>query len=177
MAWVWWLGGALLLGVAEVLSLDLVLLMFAGGALAGVGLSLLGVPLWGQIVGFAIVSSLLLFALRPWMLRHLRARVPLEETNAAAHVGRVAVVVDDVSERSGRVKLTGEVWTARTENDEELEIGAEVRVVRIAGATAIVTAYHENEVTPGVDPVEPGRTSGPRPSRGEGTTSQKESAQ
>lgn len=165
MAWVWWLGGALLLGVAEILSLDLVLLMFAGGALAGAGLALLGVPVWGQILGFAIVSSLLLLALRPWMLRHLRGRVPLVETNAAAHVGRVAVALDSVSERGGRVKLAGEVWTARTENDEELDRGDEVRVVRIAGATAIVTAYTENTVRPGERTI-----SGPRASRDEGTT-------
>lgn len=174
MAWVWWLGGALLLGVAEILSLDLVLLMFAGGALGAVGLALLGVPLWGQIVGFAVVSTLLLFALRPWLLRHLRHRVPLVETNAAAHVGRHAVALDEVSERSGRVKLAGEVWTARTENDEELDEGAEVRVVRIAGATAIVTAYTENAVTPGAEP-EPRTTRGPRVSRDEGP--KKESAQ
>lgn len=174
MAWVWWLGGALLLGVAEILSLDLVLLMFAGGAFGAGGLALLGVPFWGQILGFAAVSTLLLFALRPWMLRHLRHRVPLVETNAAAHVGRVAVALDAVSERSGRVKLAGEVWTARTEHDEELDEGAEVRVVRIAGATAIVTAHTENAVTPGAEP-DPRPTSGPRVSRDEGPT--KESAQ
>lgn len=140
MGWVWWLGAALLLAVVEMLSLDLVLIMFAGGALAGVLLAGLGLPLWVQIVGFGVTSGLLLLALRPWLLRHLRHRVPLVETNAAALVGQVAVVVATVSERAGRVKLTGEVWTARTENDEVVDVGHEVRVLRIDGATAIVTA-------------------------------------
>ena len=155
MGWVWWLGAALLLGVVEMLSLDLVLIMFAGGALAAAGVSALGLPLWVQIVTFGIVSTLLLLALRPWLLRSLRSRVPLEETNVHAHVGRVGVTLDEVTERSGRIKLAGEVWTARTENDEVLAEGAEVRVVRIAGAAAIVTAYVENRVTPGVDPTAP----------------------
>ncbi len=138
MAWVWWLGAALLLAVVEILSLDLVLLMLAGGALAAAGLAALGLPLWIQILGFTVVSALLMLALRPWLLRHLRKRVPLVETNAAAHVGRVAVAVTAVTERSGRVKLTGEVWTARTDGRDVVEVGEEVRVVRIDGATAVV---------------------------------------
>ena len=155
MGWLWWLGAALLLGVVEMLSLDLVLIMFAGGALVAAGLAAAGLPLWVQIIGFGVTSTLLLLALRPWLLRSLRSRVPLEETNVHAHVGRIAVALDEVSERSGRVKLAGEVWTARTENDEVYGEGAEVRVVRIAGATAVVTAYAENQVTPGIDPSAP----------------------
>ena len=138
MAWVWWLGAALLLGVIEMLSLDLVLIMFAGGALAGGGLALAGAPIWAQIVGFAVTSTLLLAALRPWLLRHLRTRVPLVETNAAAHVGRTGVAVTEVSERGGRIKLAGEVWTARVDGPVVVAEGAEVRVTRIDGATAVV---------------------------------------
>ena len=138
MAWVWWLGAALLLGVVEILSVDLVLIMFAGGALVAAGLAFAGAELWVQIVGFAITSTLLLIALRPWLLRHLRKRVPLVETNAAAHVGRVAVAVTPITERTGRVKLAGEVWTARTEALETIDVGEEVLVRRIEGATAVV---------------------------------------
>jgi membrane protein implicated in regulation of membrane protease activity len=137
MAWAWWVAIALALIVVEVLSLELVLLMFAGGALAAALLALLGVPVWGQIIGFGVVSALLLAALRPWLLRHLRKRVPLEETNAPAHVGRTAVAVTEISDRIGRVKLAGEVWTARTEQGL-IKVGQEVRVVRIDGATAVV---------------------------------------
>lgn len=148
MEWAWWLGAALLLAVVEILSLDLVLIMFAGGALMAALLAALGLPLWVQIIGFAATSALFLFALRPWMLRALRKRVPLVETNAAAHVGRVAVVVSEVTERAGRIKLVGEVWTARTENDEVIGVGEEVMVVRIMGATAIVTAHHDAPARP-----------------------------
>lgn len=140
MAWLWWIGAALLLAVVEMLSLDLVLIMFAGGALVAGLLAAAGLPLWVQIVGFGVTAALLMVALRPWLLRHLRDRVPLVETNAAAHVGRTAVVVTQVTERAGRVKLVGEVWTARSVDDEVIEVGTEARVLRIEGATAIVTA-------------------------------------
>ncbi len=155
MTWAWalWFGVALLLAVLEVVSLDLVLIMFAVGAVVGAVLALMGAALWVQVLGFSVASALLLVALRPFLLRHLRDRVPLVETNAAAQVGKVAVVVAEVSERGGRVKLSGEVWTARTENDEVLAVGAEAEVVRIAGATAVVTALHDGAVrdhrTPG----------------------------
>lgn len=138
MTWAWWMGAALLLAVIEILSLDLVLIMFAGGALVAGGLALAGTDLWVQIVGFAVTSLVLLGSLRPWLLRHLRDRVPLVETNTAGLVGRPVVVVAEVTRRAGRVKLAGEVWTARTEGDEVLGVGQDARVVKITGATAVV---------------------------------------
>lgn len=143
MAWMWWVGGALLLGISEVLSLTLVLIMFAGGALAAALASSLGAPLWGQVVVAAVVSTLLLTTLRPWLLRYYRRRVPLVETNSAALVGRSAVVVAAVDGVTGRVKLAGEVWSARSESGSVLDPGAEVRVTRIDGATAVVVPLGE----------------------------------
>jgi len=140
MTWAWWMGSALLLAVIEILSLNFVLIMFAGGALVAGLLALAGVPLWVQILGFGLTSVVLLGSMRPWLLRHLRDRVPLVETNAAGLVGRSAVVVAPVTRRAGRVKLAGEVWTARTEGQDVLPVGGDVRVVRITGATAVVTS-------------------------------------
>jgi membrane protein implicated in regulation of membrane protease activity len=138
MAWLWWVGAALVLGILEMLSLTLVLVMFAGGALAGAVAALFGAPVWVQILVAALVSVVLLATLRPWLLRHLRDRVPVQETNAAALVGRAAVVVSAVDLTTGRVKLAGEVWSARTESGVVLEPGSPVTVTRIDGATAVV---------------------------------------
>jgi membrane protein implicated in regulation of membrane protease activity len=141
MGWLWWLGGALLLGVAEMFTLDLIFLMLAGGALAGAAAAGLGAPLAVQIVVAASTALLLLFALRPFLLRRLRTRGDLVETNSAALVGRSAVVVAPTDVLGGRVKLAGEVWSARTADDgATFPTGAEVRVARIDGATAVVAA-------------------------------------
>ena len=135
----WWVGAALLFIVVEVVSVNLVLIMFAGGAVAAAIANLLGAPVGVQFLLFAAVSGLLLFALRPWLLRRLRKRMPLVETNAAAQVGRIGVVVAEVGPSGGRVKLVGEVWSARTGRDGiVLPVGSEARVLRIDGATAIV---------------------------------------
>jgi membrane protein implicated in regulation of membrane protease activity len=139
MSWMWWVGGALVLGVIELLSLSLVLLMFAGGALAGALAAGLGANPVVQTLVAAVVSVALVVALRPWLLRRLRSRMPLEETNVTAQVGRTAVVVSEVSDHGGRVKLVGEVWSARSSEEGVVHpVGSEVRVARIEGATAVV---------------------------------------
>ena len=135
----WWIAIAVALVLIEVISLDLVLLMLAGGALAGAGMAALGTPVWAQILVALAVAVLMLGALRPWLIRNWRKSKNFVETNAAAHVGRTALVVAPVGAASGRVKLVGEVWTARTDlPDLEIPEGANVRVVRIDGATAVV---------------------------------------
>jgi membrane protein implicated in regulation of membrane protease activity len=139
MAWVWWLGAAILLAVVEVVSVDLIFLMLAGGALAAAAAAALGAPIGVQVAVFAVVSVVLLVAVRPWALRTFRRSVPETLTNVAAHVGRTGVVLLDVTAHAGRIKLAGEVWTARTADPAAvLPAGSVVRVVRIDGATAVV---------------------------------------
>ncbi len=149
MEWVWWLAGAILLAVIEVVAVDLIFLMFAGGALAAAVAAALGAPLWGQVVVFSIVSTVLLIAVRPWALRAFRRSVPETVTNVAAHVGRTGVVLLDVTAQAGRIKLAGEVWTARaSDHGVVLPVGSAVRVVRIDGATAVVEPAAPTDAPP-----------------------------
>lgn len=146
---VWFFVAAVALGIVEIFTLDLVLLMLAGGALAGGVAALLGAEAWLSAVVAMIVATLLLLVLRPFLLRSLRARQTLIETNAAALVGKQALAVTDVTALKGRVKLAGEVWSARLDEDSEpVEEGATVTVVRIAGATAVVAAQPQGVKTP-----------------------------
>ncbi|GMA31055.1 NfeD family protein [Litorihabitans aurantiacus] len=138
MEWVWWLALSLILGVVEVLIVDLLFLMFAGGALAATVAAALGAPLAVQVAVFAVVSVLLLVAIRPWALRRFRKQEPETATNVSALIGRDAVVLASVSGLAGRVKLAGEVWSARFDGTGELTVGSPVTVVAIDGATAVV---------------------------------------
>lgn len=135
----WWFVGAVLLGVAEVFTLDLTLLMLAGGALAGGLVALLDTPWWVPPLVAIVTAFLLLFALRPFLLKSLRERTPLVETNAAALVGKNAMTLTEVTENKGRAKLHGEVWSARTEEGADpIPADTSVTVLRIRGAIAIV---------------------------------------
>lgn len=139
--WLWWVGAAFALGLVEVASLDLVFIMLTTGALAAAGVALLGASLTVQVLVFAATSALLLLVVRPVALRKLKPAGPGQRTNAAALVGRRAEVLSQVTDRSGRVKLTGEVWSARSARAGEVfEVSELVQVVRIEGATAVVEA-------------------------------------
>lgn len=140
----WWFVGAMALGIVEVFTLDLTFAMLAGGAVAGGVAALLGAPWWLCLIIACVAASLLLFALRPYLLHSIRARGELIETNVVALVGRLARALSEVNDHAGRVKLNGEVWSARTQIDAEvIPEGAEVVVLEIRGATAIVSPKEE----------------------------------
>src|SRR5699024_1700973 len=121
------------------LSVNLLFLMLAGGALAAAIAGAIGAPFWVQLLVAAVVAVLLLFGVRPWALTKLHATTPEARTGVDAQVGRRATVVSDVTDRAGRIKLHGEVWTARLERaGVALPVGSTVTVLRIEGATAIV---------------------------------------
>lgn len=143
MEWLFWVAGALLLVVIETMTADLTFLMIAGGALGGGLTSFLGGPVWAQVVVFACVSTLLLFAVRPWAKRRLAAATPQMKTNVEALIGRSAVTITPVDREGGRVRLGGEEWSARLSERVEggissLGVGDAVRVTGIDGAIAVV---------------------------------------
>jgi len=156
LEWLWWLGAALVLAVVEMLSVNLLFLMLAGGALAAAIAGAIGTPFWVQLLVAAVVAVLLLFGVRPWALTKLHSSTPEARTGVDAQVGRRATVVADVTDRAGRVKLHGEVWTARMEQPGvALPVGSVVTVVRIEGATAIVAPQQAD------DPSDPYGQGGP----------------
>ncbi len=152
-----WLAAALLLGIAEVLSVDLFFLTLSLASLAGAGASLLGLPIWGQILVFLVASVLLLIFIRPWAKSHLQRSTPNIDTNARGLVGKTAVVTAPLVGAAGRVKLDGGEWSARGQADMQFPVGTQVRVVSIDGATAVVgPLFEEVPVPPDSEP--PDRT-------------------
>jgi membrane protein implicated in regulation of membrane protease activity len=137
-AWAGWLGIAVVLGIVETTTLDLVFLMLAGGALAGAVAAGVGAPLLVQALVALLATGALLGVVRPVARRHLRT--PLEaRTGVAALVGRDALVTAQVDAHQGQVKLAGEIWSARSFDEREvIEPGVRVHVVEIDGATAVV---------------------------------------
>lgn len=139
--WLWWTGAALILGLIEIASLDLVFTMLAAAALVAAVAAYVGAGFPVQVIVFVLFAILLLALLRPLLLRRLHLTGPAPTTNADANVGQRAEVLQAVTDRSGMVKLRGEEWTARSADpDQELAPGQMVDVIRIDGATAVVTA-------------------------------------
>jgi membrane protein implicated in regulation of membrane protease activity len=134
-----WLIAALVLAGAEALTGHLFLVLLGGGALAASLTSwLTGWPAWADGAVFLVVSVLLLGLVRPALRRRLTPATSLE-TGIRALEGKNALVLNRVARDGGRVKLDGEVWTARPLNDGDVyEPGESVTVMQIEGATAVV---------------------------------------
>lgn len=138
-AWLLWLIAAGVFAIAEVLSLDLVLIMVAGAALVAAAAGALGVPVALQFGVFAISAVGLLFVVRPVAKRHLELSAGDHKTGVDALVGKEARVLQTVDAHGGRVRLEGEEWSAQAyDSTQVLEVGRTVRVMEIKGATAVV---------------------------------------
>ncbi|MFF7312454.1 NfeD family protein [Streptomyces sp. NPDC008137] len=138
-AWLWWLIGAAALGIALVVTAMPELGMLAVGAVAAAAVTgVFGGGAVAQVAVFAVVSTAGIAVVRPIANRH-RAQRPQLATGVDALKGRQAVVLERVDASGGRIKLAGEVWSARAlDTDRAYEVGQEVDVVDIEGATAIV---------------------------------------
>lgn len=138
-AWSLWILAALALGVAEVMTGgSLVLGMVALGALAAGATAAITDIGWLPWVTFSAVSVAMLVLVRPVARRHLV--VPRElRSGAAALLGADARVISEVTGEDGRVKIAGEVWSARAfDGDSVYAEGSVVQVLQIEGATALV---------------------------------------
>ena len=148
--WVVWIIAAAVLAAAESMSLDLVLIMAAGGAGAGAISAAVGAPVVVQIVVAIVATLALLVGVRPVAKRHLTAGTGVL-TGSEALVGQHAVVLQAVDAAGGRVRLNGAEWSARAFDERQvLPIGTRVRVLQISGATALVLdedAYLATEST------------------------------
>jgi membrane protein implicated in regulation of membrane protease activity len=137
--WILWVILACALGAGEMHTGGLFLAPFAIGAvLAAAGAAIAGLPV--AIVVFVVVSLLMLRLARPIALSHM-TMPPQIRTGAAALIGKQAIVLERIAnlEGVGIVRIDGEVWTARSlDDDKVIEPGARVEVIDIKGATALV---------------------------------------
>jgi membrane protein implicated in regulation of membrane protease activity len=138
MAWIVWLIVAVVLGVFELMTTTLALGIIAVAAVVGAVTGAFHLDLPIQVGAFVVASAAGLAFVRPVAMRHVK-QPPLLRTGAAAIVGKSAVVVEEVTGHSGRIKVGGEEWSSRA-YDETLVIpvGHKVDILQIEGATALV---------------------------------------
>ncbi len=138
-AWATWLGLSVLLGVAELVSMDLILLMLAAGAMVGFLAAVIGLAVPLQVVLAAGTAVAMLAFLRPNLIKRLHTGPELRLGHGKL-VGRQALVTEDITALTpGRVRLAGEIWSAEPYDDTlTIAAGETVEVLEIRGATAFV---------------------------------------
>jgi membrane protein implicated in regulation of membrane protease activity len=136
--WVLWMIAAGLLAVGEMFTLGFFLGPVAIAAVTAAIVALAGGGVALQWIVFIAISGASLAVLRPIARRHLRTPMQLR-SGTAALVGAPAIVLERVDGRGGQVKIGGEIWSARSfDEDVAYEPGTRVEVLKIDGATALV---------------------------------------
>jgi membrane protein implicated in regulation of membrane protease activity len=136
--WVVWTIAAVALAVGEIITSDFFLGPIAIAAVVAAVVAAVGPGLSLQLAAFILVAATSFAFLRPIARRHLH--VPHQiRTGTAALIGAKAVTLEQVDGDTGTVKIGGEIWSARTyDEDDVIEPGERVEVMKIEGATALV---------------------------------------
>lgn len=137
--WAVWLGVALVLGVVEAATVDLVFLMLAGGALAGAAAAAFDLGPVAQTLLAVGTALALLGVVRPIAKRRLDAGAGEHAMGVDRYIGRQVVVTEDVSDDRGFARLDGDVWSARVEDGEPvIPAGQEADVIEVRGAALLL---------------------------------------
>lgn len=128
----------------ELVTMGLTSVWFGLGALVALVASLLGAPLYVQLILFVVVSTVVLVFVRPFALKYVNQNP--EKTNVEAMAGKTGKVIVQINniEGTGNILVEGLEWTARTEDDSILNVGDLVTVVRVEGVKAIVKKKEEH---------------------------------
>jgi len=134
-----WIMAAIVFGIAEALTGQLISIWFALGSAASFIAALLGANLYIQFAVFIVVSIITTIATRPLAKKLLADKIT--STNSDTLIGKKFIVSDDIDNRhsKGGIKIRGVEWTARS-NDDNIVIntGEDVIVEKIEGVKLIV---------------------------------------
>ena len=133
-----WLIILVVLILIEFATLGLTTVWFAGGALIAAIIAAFNGPLWLQIVAFIVVSLLLLIYTRPIAMKYFN--VKRTKTNSESLIGKQAIVTEKIDnlQGTGTVTVSGQEWTARSQDRSDIEEGAVVQILEIQGVKLIV---------------------------------------
>lgn len=137
-----WLLVLIAFAVGEALTVGLTSIWFAVGALGALITAGLGFGFWPQIIVFLVLSGVTLALVRPLAKKVLKPGY--SATNADRVIGAVGLVTEEVDNMAGKglVNLSGQIWSARAQDEQNIPAGQEVRVLRIQGVKVIVEPVH-----------------------------------
>ena len=132
-----WVALVIIFALIEIFTLGLTTVWFAIGAFVMVFVSFLDIRLSVQILIFLAISSLLLIFTRPIAIKKLK--MGREKTNVDSLAGKYALVIKNISEfEKGEVKINGQIWSARADDNSEIPEGSKCEILRVEGVQLIV---------------------------------------
>ena len=141
---IFWLAAMVIFIAAETMTVSLVSIWFAAGALGAIIVSLLGGGLVLQVTVFLALAVALLLSLRSIVRKHFTPGIT--KTNVDSVIGATGIVVTPVNNIAalGQVQIGGVEWSARSTSGSHIPAGALVKVDRIEGVKVFVSLVEES---------------------------------
>lgn len=134
-----WIALAVIFGVVEAATAQIVTIWFAVGSVGALIANVVGANTTIQLVVFVAVSILTLIIARPYLKKFTKTE--MQRTNADRCIGETAIVTEEINntQGTGQVKVGGNIWTARSRNSAVIPAGEKVTVEKIEGVKLIVS--------------------------------------
>lgn len=138
-----WIIAAVVLAIVEMATVNLVSIWFCFGAVAAALTAVVTDSIAAQITVFLVVSALLLLITKP-LVKRLNKKDKVK-TNADAIIGQEGIVTVDIDppQNQGQIRVIGQVWSAKSENDGPIAKDTAVVVTAITGVKAVVKVKEE----------------------------------
>ena len=142
--WQIWLIAAGVFLILEMFTLGFLVFWLGIGCLLAALISLITDSILIQTSIFVFSSVLLIFATKPLVKKF--AEKDNAKTNVYSLAGKKAIVIEDIdwTTGSGQIKFEGQVWSAKTEEQVNIEKGTEVEIIKIEGVKAFVTPVNKH---------------------------------
>jgi len=132
-----WTALIIIFVIIEAATLGLVAIWFAAGSIFALIFSLLDFGWIVQVLIFAVSSGVLLLFTKSFVNKHLK--VGVNKTNVDSIIGQTGRVKKEIHKfDTGLVKVSGQIWTAISFNNEVIEEDIEVVVMAVEGVKLIV---------------------------------------
>ena len=137
--WVFWLIAAGIFFIIEMATIGFLVFWLGIGALLAMVTSFITDSIIIQFIVFVSTSTLILIFTRPLVNKFIK--IPKEiKTNAYSIIGKKGIVISKINnvDGTGQIKIDGEVWSAKSFDEENIEKDTEVEIVEIDGVKAVV---------------------------------------
>jgi membrane protein implicated in regulation of membrane protease activity len=138
--WHIWIIAAVILFIVEIFAPSFIFGSVAMGCFAAGVVSIFDFGIKIQLIAFAIGTLIAFFGIRPFVLKYLHKRSDKIKTNVDALIGKTGRVTEPInsSKNEGRIIVEGDDWRAETENNEIINIGEKIVIVRVDSTILIV---------------------------------------
>lgn len=136
--WYIWLIAAGIFFIGEIITVGFLIFWLGIGSLLAMLVSLITDSVLIQIATFVISSTILILFTKPLAKRITKYDNVV--TNSFSLINKTGIVLSEINnlESMGQVKVNGEIWSAKSEDNSTIEEGTRIKVLKIDGVKLIV---------------------------------------